>query len=47
VYRKLDRSLLPNLRHLDPALLEQVSRNDPGNEYAVRTVREGLSLESS
>lgn len=35
VYRKLDRSLLPNLRHLDPALLEQVSRNDPGNEYAV------------
>jgi len=35
VYRKLDRSLLPNFRHLDPALLEQVSRNDPGNEYAV------------
>ena len=35
VYQKLDRSLLPNHRHLDPALLEQVARNDPGNEYAV------------
>ena len=35
VYRKLDKTLLPNRRHLDPALLEQVSRNDPGNEYTV------------
>jgi putrescine transport system substrate-binding protein len=35
VYRKLDRTLLPNFRHLDPVLLEHVSRNDPGNEYAV------------
>jgi spermidine/putrescine-binding protein len=26
VYQKLDRSLLPILRHLDPALLEQVAR---------------------
>jgi putrescine transport system substrate-binding protein len=35
VYRKLDRSLLPNLEHLDPALLAQVAHNDPGNEHTV------------
>ena len=35
VYQKLDRSLLPNSRHLDPALLEQVALNDPGNEHSV------------
>jgi putrescine transport system substrate-binding protein len=35
VYRKLDKSKLPNLRHLDPAILAQLERNDPGNQYAV------------
>jgi putrescine transport system substrate-binding protein len=35
VYRKLEKDLLPNLVHLDPALLAQLSRNDPGNQYAV------------
>ena len=35
VYRKLDKSLLPNRRHLDPAVLAQVARNDADNEYAV------------
>jgi putrescine transport system substrate-binding protein len=35
VYRKLDKGLLPNLRHLDPGLLAQLSRNDPGNQHAV------------
>lgn len=35
VYRKLDRSLLPNLEHLDPALLAQVAHNDPGNAHTV------------
>lgn len=35
VYQRLDRSLIPNARHLDPALLEQVARNDPGNEFSV------------
>ncbi len=35
VYRKLDRSLLPNLEHLDPALLAQVAHNDSGNAHTV------------
>lgn len=35
VYRKLDRSLLPNHEHLDPALLAQVAHNDAGNEHSV------------
>ena len=33
--RRLDKSLLPNLRHLDPALQAQLARMDPGNEYMV------------
>ncbi|MEO4046858.1 polyamine ABC transporter substrate-binding protein [Pseudomonas sp. CAU 1711] len=35
VYQKLDKSRLPNWRHLDPDLLELMSANDPGNEHAV------------
>jgi len=35
VYRKLDKTLLPNSSHLDPALLEQAARNDPGNKHSV------------
>ena len=35
IYRPLDRSLLPNWRHLDPAMLRQLETNDPGNRYAV------------
>jgi putrescine transport system substrate-binding protein len=35
VYRPLDKSRLPNWRHLDPELLEQLGVNDPGNRYAV------------
>ncbi|MGA0612492.1 polyamine ABC transporter substrate-binding protein [Caldimonas sp. KR1-144] len=35
LFRKLDRSLLPNWRNLDPALLEQMARVDPGNQYLV------------
>ncbi|ATB63204.1 polyamine ABC transporter substrate-binding protein [Pseudomonas mosselii] len=31
----LDRSKLPNWRHLDPQLLKQLEQNDPGNQYAV------------
>jgi putrescine transport system substrate-binding protein len=33
--RKLDKSLLPNLRNLDPAVQAQLARMDPGNEYMV------------
>ena len=35
VYRKLDKSLLPNLKNVDPAILKLLERNDPGNQYAV------------
>ncbi|MFK3776498.1 polyamine ABC transporter substrate-binding protein [Pseudomonas sp. NPDC089406] len=30
----LDRSKLPNWKHLDPKLLKQLEQNDPGNQYA-------------
>ena len=33
--RKLDKSLLPNLRYMDPAVQAQLARMDPGNEYMV------------
>jgi putrescine transport system substrate-binding protein len=35
VFRKLDRSLLPNLGNLDPALQSRVAAHDPGNEHGV------------
>ena len=35
VYRKLDKSRLPNLKNLDPAILSLLERNDPNNQYAV------------
>lgn len=31
----LDRSKLPNWKHLDPKLLKQLEQDDPGNQYAV------------
>src|SRR5690606_26178225 len=34
-YRKLDKSLLPNLGNMDPEIQERLARHDPGNEYAV------------
>ncbi|MCQ4348548.1 polyamine ABC transporter substrate-binding protein [Pseudomonas stutzeri] len=34
-FQKLDRSLLPNWDNLDPQLMKQLERNDPGNQYAV------------
>jgi putrescine transport system substrate-binding protein len=33
--RKLDKSQLPNLKNLDPAVQEQLAKLDPGNQYAV------------
>ena len=33
-FQKLDKSKLPNWEHLDPALLKQLEKNDPGNAYA-------------
>jgi putrescine transport system substrate-binding protein len=35
VFRKLDRSLLPNWTNLDPEILQRVALHDPGNEYSV------------
>ncbi|AUA33343.1 polyamine ABC transporter substrate-binding protein [Pseudomonas sp. SGAir0191] len=35
VFAKLDKSLLPNYANLDPAILNQLEQNDPGNLYAV------------
>ena len=34
-FLSLDRSKLPNWKHLDPKLLKQLEQNDPGNQYAV------------
>jgi len=33
--RKLDKSLLPNLKNLDPSVQAQLARLDPGNQYMV------------
>jgi putrescine transport system substrate-binding protein len=33
--QRLDRSRLPNWRHLDPALLQALESIDPGNQYGV------------
>jgi putrescine transport system substrate-binding protein len=35
VYLPLDKSKLPNYKNLDPAILERVAANDPGNRYSI------------
>ncbi len=35
VYAKLDKSKLPNLKHMDPELMKSAAVYDPGNEHAV------------
>ncbi|HEY4211044.1 MAG TPA: polyamine ABC transporter substrate-binding protein [Steroidobacteraceae bacterium] len=35
VYRKLDKSLLPNIKSLDPEVAQAEALYDPGNQYAV------------
>jgi putrescine transport system substrate-binding protein len=35
VFRKLDKSKLPNLANLDPELLQRAAGHDPGNQYGV------------
>jgi putrescine transport system substrate-binding protein len=35
LFRKLDRTLLTNWKNLDPAILEQMAKVDPGNQYLV------------
>ncbi len=35
VYQKLDKSLLPNLKNVDPQVARAVANYDPGNQYSV------------
>ncbi|HEY1589078.1 MAG TPA: polyamine ABC transporter substrate-binding protein [Rhodanobacter sp.] len=35
VFQKLDKSLLPNLKNLDPTISRIIQVHDPGNQYAV------------
>jgi len=35
VFRKLDKSLLPNLKNEDPEITRRIEINDPGNQYGV------------
>jgi putrescine transport system substrate-binding protein len=35
VFRKLDKSKLPNLVNMDPEIMERVATHDPGNEHSV------------
>jgi putrescine transport system substrate-binding protein len=34
-FRKLDKSQLPNLMHMDPQIMKELEAYDPGNQYAV------------
>lgn len=35
LFQKLDKSKIPNWKHLDPAIMEVVASVDPGNQYLV------------
>jgi putrescine transport system substrate-binding protein len=35
VFRKLDKSKLPNLQHMDPEISARLAKYDPGNEHAI------------
>jgi putrescine transport system substrate-binding protein len=35
VFRPLDKSLLPNLKNLDPVIMQRLAAHDPGNAHAV------------
>jgi putrescine transport system substrate-binding protein len=35
VFRPLDKSLLPNLKNLDPLIMRRLAEHDPGNQHAV------------
>ncbi|MBX9763775.1 MAG: polyamine ABC transporter substrate-binding protein [Pseudomonadaceae bacterium] len=34
-YQKLDKTLLPNLKHLEPSVMKSLAAGDPGNIYSV------------
>jgi putrescine transport system substrate-binding protein len=35
VFMKLDKSKLPNLKNLDPEIMQRIALHDPGNQYSV------------
>jgi putrescine transport system substrate-binding protein len=35
VFQKLDKSRLPNLKNMDPELMQRIALHDPGNDHAV------------
>jgi len=35
VFQKLDKSQLPNLKNMDPDIMNRVGLHDPGNQYAI------------
>jgi len=35
VFRELDKAALPNLKYLDPAIMQRLAMHDPGNAHAV------------
>ena len=35
VFKELDKSKIPNLANLDPAVMERIATQDPGNQYGV------------
>jgi putrescine transport system substrate-binding protein len=35
VFQPLDKSQLPNLKNMDPAIMQRLAAHDPGNEHAV------------
>jgi putrescine transport system substrate-binding protein len=35
LFQKIDKSKIPNLKNLDPALMEQLAKLDPGNQYMI------------
>lgn len=35
VFRELDKAKVPNLRHMDPAIMERLAAYDPGNAHGV------------
>jgi putrescine transport system substrate-binding protein len=35
VFLKLDKSKLPNLKNMDPDIMQRVAAHDPGNEYSI------------
>lgn len=35
IFQKLDKSMLPNMVHLDPSLMKTLEKKDPGNEHGI------------